>query len=158
MYLNINSRDTYTTWPHAIPPPSTIHINYQPFYQTDIIYCIIIIIPTKKVDTPAQPIVFSPAIPFPRPFDVEGHIKVLRDSLVPQHPLHLPKHRANILALIKLYEEGNLDGTQEAWLVDGKIITEEEAYNRPWVWHEVCLFSSPPPLTGPYFYGNLSNK
>jgi hypothetical protein len=105
--------------------------------------------PTKKVDTPAKPIVFSPGIPFPRPFDVEGHVKVLRDSLDPKHPLHLPKHRANILTLIKLYEEGKLDSTQEVWLVDGKIITEEEAHHRPWVWLEVCLFSSPPPSPFP---------
>jgi hypothetical protein len=87
---------------------------------------------TKKVE-------FSPAIPFPRAFDVQGHIKVLRDSLDPKHPLYQPEQQhVNIKALIKLYEDKKLDGIQEVWLVEGKVVTEEEARNHTgWVWEEV---------------------
>jgi hypothetical protein len=77
--------------------------------------------------------------------DVQGHIQVLRDCLDPKHPLYQPEQQhVNIKALIKLYEDKKLDGIQEVWLVEGKVVTEEEARNHTgWVWEEVCLFLFP---------------
>jgi hypothetical protein len=87
---------------------------------------------------------FSPAMPIPFVFDVQGHIQVLRDCLDPRHPLYQPEQQhINIKALIKLYEDKEIDGIQEIWLIEGKVVTKEEARNRPrgvWAWQEVCLF------------------
>ena len=92
----------------------------------------------------AEQIEFSPAMPFPRVFDVQRHIQVLRDCLDPKHPLYQPEqHHVNIKAVIKLYEEKKIDGIQEVWVMEGKVVTEEEAMNRPrgtWAWCEVRLF------------------
>lgn len=93
----------------------------------------------------AKQVEFSPAIPIPRVFDVQRHIQVLRDCLDPKHPLYQPEQQhINIKAVIKLYEDKELNGTQEVWLVEGKVVTEEEADNYTGLaWQEVCLFLFP---------------
>ncbi len=93
----------------------------------------------------AKQIEFSPAIPIPRVFDVQGHIQQLQKCLDPKHPLYQPEQQhVNIKAVIKLYEDKKIDGIQEVWLVEGKVVTEEEAENYPgWAWQEVCLFLFP---------------
>ena len=90
----------------------------------------------------AKQIEFSPAIPIPLVFDVEEHIKQLRNCLDPKHPFYQPKEQhVNVKAVIKLYEEKKIDGFQEVWLIDGKVVSEEEAEKRTgFAWHEVCLF------------------
>jgi hypothetical protein len=90
----------------------------------------------------AKQIEFSPAIPIPFVFDVQERIQQLRSYLDPKHPFHHPEQNVNIEAVIKLYEEKKIDGIQEVWVVEGKVVTEEEADNRPgsvWVWCEVCF-------------------
>ena len=91
----------------------------------------------------AKQIEFSPAIPIPLVFDVQGRIQQLCGYLDPKHPMYQPEQQhVNIKAIIKLYEDKKLDGIQEVWLVEGKVVTEEEADNRPgsvWVWCEVCF-------------------
>ena len=92
----------------------------------------------------AKQIEFSPAIPIPFVFDVQERIQQLRSYLDPKHPFHHPEQNVNIEAVIKLYEEKKIDGIQEVWLVEGKVVTEEEARNHTgWVWEEVCLFLFP---------------
>jgi hypothetical protein len=106
---------------------------------------------------------FSPAMPIPFVFDVQGHIQVLRDCLDPRHPLYQPEQQhINIKALIKLYEDKEIDGIQEIWLIEGKVVTKEEARNRPrgvWAWQKyVCLFFILFFPQTPYFYKDLCNK
>ncbi|KIN01386.1 hypothetical protein OIDMADRAFT_180208 [Oidiodendron maius Zn] len=107
----------------------------NPFHQSEII-CVVVMA-TKQVK-------FSPAIPIPQVFDVQGHIQVLRDCLDPKHPLYQPEQQhINIEALIKLYEDKKLDGIQEVWLVEGKVVTEEEARNHTgWVWEETSIIGN----------------
>jgi hypothetical protein len=74
---------------------------------------------------------FLPAIPIPFVFDVERRIQVLRNCLDPGHPPYQPEQQhINIKALTKLYEGKKIDGIQETWLIEGKIVTKEEARNR----------------------------
>jgi hypothetical protein len=109
----------------------------------------------------AKQIEFSPAMPFPQVFDIEARIQVLRDCLDPKHPLYQPEqHYINIKAVIKLYEDKEIDGIQEVYIIEGKVVTKEEARNRPahvWAWREVRLFFIFFSQT-PYFYQDLSNK
>ncbi len=91
----------------------------------------------------AEQIKFLPAIPQPRVFDVQARIQQLRDSLDPKNPLYQPEQQhVNIKAVIKLYEDGEIDGIQEVYVREGKIVTEEEAIKKGWAWAEVslCLF------------------
>jgi hypothetical protein len=45
----------------------------------------------------------------------------------------------NIKAVIQLYEEKKIDGFKKVWVMDGKVVTEEEARESPesWIWEEV---------------------
>ena len=54
---------------------------------------------------------FSPAIPIPLVFDVQARIKALQGNLDPRNPNYQPeRQQENIRAVIKLYEEGTIDG------------------------------------------------
>jgi len=92
----------------------------------------------------AKQIEFSPAMPIPRVFDVQGRIQVLRDCLDPKHPLYQPEQQyVNIKAVIKLYEDKKIDGIQEVYIMEGKVVTKEEARNRPgyaYAWREGIPF------------------
>jgi len=89
---------------------------------------------------------FRPACPDPIKFDVQARIQSLRTSLDPnldpEDPLYQPEQQhVNIKTLIKLYEEKKLDGTKAVWVVDGKVVSDEEAKKRTtWGWHEAVHY------------------
>ncbi len=92
----------------------------------------------------AEQIEFSPAIPQPRVFDIPARIQHLRDCLDPKSSWYQPEYQhVNIKAVIKLYEDGKINGIQEVYIREGKIVTEEEAKRKGWAWAEVslCFFS-----------------
>ncbi|OBT51906.1 hypothetical protein VE04_06794 [Pseudogymnoascus sp. 24MN13] len=65
----------------------------------------------KKADKKANKIEFSPAMPIPPVFDIEARIKTLQGYLDPSNPNYQPERQhVNIRAVIKLYEEGKIDG------------------------------------------------
>ena len=75
---------------------------------------------------------FSPAIPIPFTFDVQKRIQELRSYLDPNSPDYQPEYQhTNIKAIIKLYEEGKIDGMQQVFIKDGKIVSREESYKGP---------------------------
>lgn len=82
-------------------------------------------------------IVFRPAMPIPIHFDVQNRIESLRRLLDPNipDPAAFPgfdtrplieQHRVNIEAIIKLYEDGIIDGTKKVYIRGGKLIPYEE--------------------------------
>ncbi|OBT93319.1 hypothetical protein VE01_08418 [Pseudogymnoascus verrucosus] len=83
---------------------------------------------------PIPPIIkFAPAIPFPDPFVPERRIKQLRHYLAEANTndsIPLAGQQSNILAAIKSYEEGVIDGSQgvKTFFVNGKIVSKDEAY------------------------------
>jgi hypothetical protein len=86
-------------------------------------------------------VIFSPAIPLPKPFDVKQRIQELRGYLDPKDPFYQPKQQhTNIKAAIKLYEDGKIDGVEEVFIKDGKLVPEEETFKGgSWSWNEgVC--------------------
>jgi hypothetical protein len=84
---------------------------------------------------------FSPAIPWPATFDVQERIKELRSYLDPKHPWYKSEQLVNIKAVIQLYEDGIIDGSEEAVIMEGKVVTEEEMLEGDaWAWVEVHSF------------------
>jgi hypothetical protein len=84
---------------------------------------------------------FSPAIPFPEPFDVQKRIQELRGYLDPKNPDYQPEQQhTNIKAVIKLYEDGKFNGEGEVFVMDGKLVSEKETFTgKSWSWSEgVC--------------------
>jgi hypothetical protein len=82
---------------------------------------------------------FSPGIPIPAaPFDVQERIKQLRGYLDSNNPDHQPEQQhTNIKAAIKLYEESKIDGVEQIFIKDGKVVTKKEAFaGGSWVWNE----------------------
>jgi len=72
---------------------------------------------------------FSPGILNPTPFDVQKRIQELRGYLDPKDPTYQPEQQhTNIKAAIKLYEDGKIDGVEQVFIKDGKIVPEEEIY------------------------------
>ena len=72
---------------------------------------------------------FSPVIPFPAPFDVQKRIQELRSYLDPDYQPE--QQHINIKAAIKLYEDGKIDGGEQAFIKDGKIVPEKETFTGP---------------------------
>lgn len=95
----------------------------------------------KKAGKKADKIEFSPAMPIPPVFDVEARIKTLQGYLDPSNPNYQPERQhVNIRAVIKLYEEGEIDGLQRTTIIDGKIAPREEAFTaKSGSWTEVLL-------------------
>jgi hypothetical protein len=89
---------------------------------------------------------FSPAIPWPAPFDVQKRIQELRGYLDPKNPRYeFEQQHVNIKAVIQLYEDGKIDGSEEVFIMEGKIVTEEEMLEgTAWTWVEVYSFKSLP--------------
>ena len=84
----------------------------------------------KKTDYSKLPVL--PLIPIPLLFDAKKRIQELRSYLDPKCPDCEPENQhINIKALIKLYEEGKIDGTKEVCIKDGKIVSKEETYKGP---------------------------
>jgi len=80
--------------------------------------------PSEAISTMSNTIEFSPAIPWPVPFDVKKRIQELRGYLDPKNPQYERKlQHVNIRAAIQLYEDGEIDGSQE-----GKVVTEQEMF------------------------------
>ena len=76
---------------------------------------------------------FSPAIPLPVPFDVQKRIQQLRSYLDPNHPdYQREQQHVNIKAIIRLYEEGKIDGMKQVYIKDGQIVSREEALKGGW--------------------------
>jgi hypothetical protein len=102
--------------------------------------------PSEVISTMSDKIEFSPAIPWPEPFDVQKRIKELLSYLDPKNPLYRSKQVVNIKAVIQLYEDGIIDGSEEVWVMEGKVVTEEETLKggHAWAWLEVHSFKSLP--------------
>ncbi|KAH0547707.1 hypothetical protein FGG08_000196 [Glutinoglossum americanum] len=85
-----------------------------------------------------SPITFAPAFPIPLVFDVQERIQQLHSYLDPSNPLYQPEQQhINIKAAIQLYEDGKLDGLQQVYIMDGKVVAREVALNRTtWAWSE----------------------
>jgi hypothetical protein len=84
---------------------------------------------------------FSPVIPLPIPFDVQERLQELRSYLDPNHPDYQPEQQhTNIKAAIKLYEDGEIDGVEQVFIKDGKVVPEEETFKGgSWSWNEGLL-------------------
>jgi hypothetical protein len=79
---------------------------------------------------------FAPATPFPRSFDVQKRIQELRGYLDPNNSNYQAEQHTNIKAAIKLYEDGKIDGVEQVFIVDGKVLPKKEIFRRPWSWSE----------------------
>lgn len=45
----------------------------------------------------------------------------------------------NIKAAIRLYGDGKIDGSQRVYIMDGKLVSQEEMFTgSTWAWSEVC--------------------
>ena len=88
----------------------------------------------------ASKIVFAPAIPLPAVFDVQERIQQLRGYLDPNNPQYeREQQHVNIKAVIKLYEDGKIDGLQHVYIMEGKIVTQQEVFKgTAWAWFEVA--------------------
>ena len=85
----------------------------------------------------------SPAIPWPAPFDVQKRIQKLRGHLDPKNPQYeCEQQHVNIKAVIQLYEDGKIDGSEAVFIMEGKVVTEQEIYKgATWTWVEVYSLS-----------------
>ena len=73
-----------------------------------------------------------PAIPNNPPFDVQKRIEKLRSYLDPNNPSYQPEpQHVNIKAVIKLYEDGKIDGIKDVSVMNGKIVSREEIFKDP---------------------------
>jgi hypothetical protein len=89
----------------------------------------------------ANAIKFSPGIPIPAVFDIQERIQTLRSYLDPKNPQYQPEQQhPNIKFAIKLYEDGKMDGLEHVYIMDGVVVTQEEALEgSTWVWSEVYI-------------------
>src|SRR5947208_6018630 len=79
--------------------------------------------PSEVISIMSNKIEFSPAIPWSVPFDVQKRIQKLRSYLDPENPQHEPKEQhINIKAVIQLYEDGKIDGSERVCIMDGKVV------------------------------------
>ncbi|KFY43149.1 hypothetical protein V495_04130 [Pseudogymnoascus sp. VKM F-4514 (FW-929)] len=87
---------------------------------------------------------FSPAIPTPFILDVPARIKALQGYLDPNNPSYQPERQhINIRAVIKLYEEGKINGLERTTVIDGKVAPYEETFtSKTGSWTEVSVVPS----------------
>jgi hypothetical protein len=87
---------------------------------------------------------FSPGFPILEPFDVQNRLQVLREYLNPNSPNYQPQNQhVNIKATIKLYEDGKIDGIEQVFIMDGKVVSWEDMFKgTSWTWSEgrFCQF------------------
>ncbi len=63
------------------------------------------------------PITWSPAMPIPRVFDVQGHVAHLNDHLNPNSPYYeRVEHHENLRTLKNLYETGQRKNVEEEYV------------------------------------------
>jgi len=75
---------------------------------------------------------FSPVIPSPTPFDVQKRIQELRDYLDPNKPHYQPEEQhLNVKAAIKLYEDSKIDGKEQVFMMNGKVVDRDEIFKGP---------------------------
>ncbi|KIN04941.1 hypothetical protein OIDMADRAFT_50774 [Oidiodendron maius Zn] len=75
---------------------------------------------------------FLPAIPNPVPFDIQKRIQQLRSFLDPNNVHYQPERQhINIKAVIKLYEDGKIDGVNRVHVMDGEVVPEEKIFKGP---------------------------
>jgi len=81
---------------------------------------------------------FSPGIPWVEPFDVHKRLQELRGFLDPNNPHYQPERQhINIKAVIKLYEEGKINGEGIVFIMNGKVVDEKETFKGPYcAWSE----------------------
>ncbi|KFY05387.1 hypothetical protein V491_09152 [Pseudogymnoascus sp. VKM F-3775] len=81
---------------------------------------------------------FTPAIPFSDEFIPENRVKQLRQYLGVSKENYQPTtQHANILAAINAYETGLINVTTRTFFVNGKVVTQEEAFKgQGHVWME----------------------
>jgi hypothetical protein len=105
-------------------------LNQQPF-RAEILYAM-----DTNTDTDTT-IKWMPVYQ-PPPFDVQKRIEQLRGYLDPNNPCYERKEQhTNIKAVIKLYEDGKIDGVHEVCIMDGKIVPKKEIYTgKAWGWLE----------------------
>ncbi|KAI9772957.1 MAG: hypothetical protein M1840_008839 [Geoglossum simile] len=78
---------------------------------------------------------FSPGIPTPAVFDVQKRIQTLHSYLDPMYERE--QQHTNIKVAIKLYEDGKIDGLEHVYIMDGVVVTQDEAFEgSAWVWSE----------------------
>jgi hypothetical protein len=77
------------------------------------------------------------------PFDVQKRIQELRGYLDPKNPRYQREEQhTNIKTVIQLYEDGKIDGSGRVCIMEGKVVTEKEAFEgTAWVWVEVLSLS-----------------
>ena len=94
--------------------------------------------PSEVISVMSDKIEFSPAMPWPQPPDIQKRIQELRGYLDPNNPSPQPEQQhTNIKAAIKLYEDGKIDGVEQVFIKDGKIVPREEIFRgSPWSWCE----------------------
>jgi len=82
-------------------------------------------------DIDCSKIKFDPGF-IPPPLDIEKRLEQLRRSLDPNDPRYEPEYQhTNIRAIIKLYEEGKIDGTEEVYIQGGEIVSREQSFKGP---------------------------
>lgn len=76
---------------------------------------------------------------------MQERIEQLRGYLDPSNQLYQPEaQHINIKAAIALYEDGKLDGLQEVYITNGKVVTLAVALETmTWVWAEVIHSCAP---------------
>src|SRR5271170_6954703 len=79
-----------------------------------------------------------PGIILPTSFDVQKRIQELHGYLDPNDPTYQPKQQhTNIKAAIKLYEDGKIDGVEQVFIKDGKVVPKKEIFKGgSWCWNE----------------------
>ena len=95
-------------------------------------------------------------MPLRPPRDIPKRIEELRGYLDPNNPEYQPEQQhINIKAAIALYESGAIDGIQEVYIMDGKIVPQWRIFQGPGCsWNEgmafqVSAWRVPGPLPGP---------
>ncbi|KAH8593170.1 hypothetical protein B0O99DRAFT_628286, partial [Bisporella sp. PMI_857] len=74
---------------------------------------------------------FDPGF-IPPPLDIKKRLEQLRGYLDPNDPWYQPEYQhTNIRAIIKLYEEGLIDGSQHVYVQDGKLVSREQSFKGP---------------------------
>jgi hypothetical protein len=79
-----------------------------------------------------EKIKFLPLVPIPDPIDPRKRIQELHSYLDPTSPSYLPQNQhVNVKAVIRLYEEGRINGVEEVCVKEGKIVSKAETFKGP---------------------------